>query len=72
MVDIQSSRRDMSVEENLANFKLMTEGTEAGVKFCLRAKISFTDPNEAMRDPVIFHCNPKPHHRSESVFLPHP
>ncbi|EJC98400.1 glutamate-tRNA ligase [Fomitiporia mediterranea MF3/22] len=64
MDGIASKRRDLSVEENLKRFDWMKEGTEEGLKSCLRAKISFTDPNKAMRDPVIYRCNPLPHHRT--------
>ena len=64
MEGIKSRNRDLSVEENLKRFQWMKEGTAEGIKNCLRAKISWTDPNKAMRDPVLYRCNPEPHHRT--------
>lgn len=59
-----SARRDASVEDNLVRFAEMTKGSEEGMRWCLRAKISYDDPNGAMRDPVIYRTNPLPHHRT--------
>ncbi|KAF8469113.1 tRNA synthetases class I, catalytic domain-containing protein [Kalaharituber pfeilii] len=62
---IASARRDTPIEENLRIFKQeMTNATEIGKKYCLRAKISVDSPNKALRDPVIYRCNPTPHHRT--------
>jgi glutamyl-tRNA synthetase len=61
---IASRRRDATVEENLSRFEEMTKGTEEGVRWCLRAKMSVDNPNKAMRDPVIYRCNHDPHHRT--------
>jgi glutamyl-tRNA synthetase len=62
---IASKRRGRTVEENLAIFEEMKQGTEEGQKNCIRAKISVDNPNKAMRDPVIYRCNVKdPHHRT--------
>ncbi|KAI9793433.1 MAG: hypothetical protein M1816_000326 [Peltula sp. TS41687] len=61
---IPSQRRDRSVQENLDIFEEMKKGSEIGVKNCIRAKISVDNPNKAMRDPVIYRCNPIPHHRT--------
>jgi glutamyl/glutaminyl-tRNA synthetase len=61
---IASRRRDATVEENLSRFEEMTKGTEEGVRWCLRAKMSVDNPNKAMRDPVIYRCNLTPHHRT--------
>ncbi|KAF7363728.1 putative glutamate--tRNA ligase, cytoplasmic [Mycena sanguinolenta] len=65
---IASAHRDDSVDENLKHFAEMTAGTTEGLRWCLRAKISVTDPNKAMRDPVVYRCNLTPHHRSGCVF----
>lgn len=64
MNGIASKRRDDSVQENLARFEEMKKGTDQGTKWCVRAKMSVDNPNKAMRDPVIYRCNPTPHHRT--------
>ncbi|EUC33350.1 hypothetical protein COCCADRAFT_36814 [Bipolaris zeicola 26-R-13] len=64
MNGIASARRDSSVEDNLARFEEMKKGNEEGLKWCIRAKMSVDDPNKAMRDPVIYRCNPQAHHRT--------
>jgi len=65
---IASTHRDDSVEDNLKHFAEMKAGSEEGLKWCLRAKLSVDDPNKAMRDPVIYRCNTLPHHRTGWVF----
>ncbi|KAI1133962.1 glutamyl-tRNA synthetase [Hypoxylon sp. FL0543] len=70
---IASKRRDRTVEENLRIFDEMKNGTEEGLKNCIRAKISFDNPNKAMRDPVIYRCNPNdPHHRTGTKWKMYP
>ncbi|KAI9369890.1 tRNA synthetases class I, catalytic domain-containing protein [Aspergillus egyptiacus] len=64
MEGLPSQRRDTPVEENLARFEEMKKGTEEGQRWCIRAKMSVDNPNKAMRDPVIYRCNPTPHHRT--------
>ena len=64
MDGIASKRRDASLEENLAHFKAMKQGSKEGVRWCIRAKMSVDNPNKAMRDPVIYRCNDQPHHRT--------
>ena len=64
MNGVASKCRDNSVEENLAHFEEMKKGSEEGVTWCIRAKMSVDNPNKAMRDPVIYRCNPLPHHRT--------
>lgn len=64
MNGVASKRRDASIEENLERFEEMRKGTDEGVKWCARAKMSVDNPNKAMRDPVIYRCNPLPHHRT--------
>ena len=61
---IMSERRNASIEDNLTHFEEMKKGTPEGIKWCVRAKISIEDPNKAMRDPVIYRCNPDKHHRT--------
>ncbi|KAI0256888.1 glutamate-tRNA ligase [Lactifluus subvellereus] len=69
---IASRRRDATIEENLSRFEEMTKGTEEGVRWCLRAKMSVDNPNKAMRDPVIYRCNLDPHHRTGSKWKVYP
>lgn len=64
MHGIASKRRDASIEENLVRFEEMNKGNEEGVRWCIRAKMSVDNPNKAMRDPVIYRCNPQVHHRT--------
>lgn len=69
---IASRRRNATVEENLSRFEEMTKGTQDGVRWCLRAKMSIDNPNKAMRDPVIYRCNLDPHHRIGSKWKVYP
>lgn len=61
---IASKNRDATVEANLARFEEMKQGSTDGVRWCVRAKMSVDNPNKAMRDPVIYRCNPTKHHRT--------
>lgn len=72
MNGVASERRDSSVEDNLARFEEMKTGSEEGVRWCLRAKMSVDDPNKAMRDPVIYRCNPESHHRTGTKWKVYP
>lgn len=72
MDGIDGKNRNMSIEDTLAKFAIMTEGTEEGLRWCLRAKIGMQIPNKAMRDPVIYRCNPLPHHRTGSTWKVYP
>ncbi|RDW93126.1 glutamate--tRNA ligase GUS1 [Aspergillus mulundensis] len=67
-----SKRRDATVEESLARFEEMNKGTEEGARWCIRAKMSVDNPNKAMRDPVIYRCNPSPHHRTGTKYKAYP
>lgn len=72
MDGLPSKRRDASVEENLARFEDMKNATSEGVKWCIRAKISVDNPNKTLRDPVIYRCNPAPHHRTGTKWSIYP
>ncbi|SGZ58913.1 CIC11C00000000688 [Sungouiella intermedia] len=73
MVGDASKRRDRSVEENLQIFtEEMKNGTETGLKNCLRAKIDYKALNKALRDPVIYRCNLTPHHRTGTQWKMYP
>lgn len=69
---IKSKRRDESVEDNLSRFGEMKAGTEEGKRWFIRSKMSIDNPNKAMRDPVIYRCNPHPHHRTGDKWLAYP
>lgn len=72
MDGLKSARRDSTPAENLARFAEMTKGNEEGLKWCIRAKMSIDNPNKAMRDPVIYRCNPTPHHRTGNTWKVYP
>ena len=72
MDGIASERRNMSPEETLAKFEEMKKGTQEGTRWCIRAKMSVDNPNKAMRDPVIYRCNPEDHHRTGSKWKMYP
>jgi glutamyl-tRNA synthetase len=72
MNGLPSKRRDATPEENLARFEEMKTGSEQGVRWCIRAKMSVDNPNKAMRDPVIYRCNPLPHHRTGDTWKIYP
>lgn len=73
MDGLKSQRRDRSVEENLQIFtEEMKNGTEVGLKNCLRAKIDYTALNKLLRDPVIYRCNLTPHHRTGTEWKMYP
>lgn len=67
-----SSKRNASVEDNLAHYEDMKKGSNEGMRWCVRAKISVDDPNKAMRDPVIYRCNPENHHRTGDKWKMYP
>ncbi|EGV64917.1 glutamate--tRNA ligase [Yamadazyma tenuis] len=73
MVGDASARRARTVEENLKIFtEEMKNGTEEGLKNCVRAKIDYQNPNKALRDPVIYRCNLTPHHRTKDAWKMYP
>lgn len=73
MVGDASARRDRTVEENLKIFtEEMKNGTEEGLKNCVRAKIDYKALNKTLRDPVIYRCNVTPHHRTKDAWKMYP
>lgn len=69
----ESSRRNTSVEENLAIFERMLKGEEGFTNYCLRAKIDMTSVNGTMRDPVLYrHLGGVPHHRTGTRYQAYP
>lgn len=69
---IPSQRREISPQNSLVQFGEMKKGTPEGLRWCIRAKISFDDKNKAMRDPVIYRCNPSTHHRTGDAWVVYP
>ena len=57
MDGIESARRAASVEENLALWREMREGTERGKACCLRGKLDMQAANKTLRDPVYYRCD---------------
>lgn len=69
---IPSKHRDRPIEESLEILSEMDKGSDVGLKNCIRAKISYENPNKAMRDPVIYRCNLLPHHRTGTKYRAYP
>ncbi|MDT0642697.1 glutamine--tRNA ligase/YqeY domain fusion protein [Zunongwangia sp. F363] len=60
----ESPYRNRSAEENLELFENMKNGETAEGAHVLRAKIDMASPNMLMRDPVMYRCLHKNHHRT--------
>ncbi|WPG98347.1 Hypothetical protein R9X50_00113600 [Acrodontium crateriforme] len=69
---IESKYRNAKPEDSLLHFEEMKQGTEAGMKWFIRAKIDMASNNGAMRDPVIYRCNVEPHHRTGTTWKIYP
>lgn len=67
-----TSCHDNSIEENLRLWAEMKAASAEGQTACLRAKISLTDENKAMRDPVMYRVNTNPHARQGRKFNVYP
>ncbi|QIX01568.1 hypothetical protein AMS68_007085 [Peltaster fructicola] len=72
MARIESVHRNDPAEQSLAHFAEMEKGSEEGTKWYIRAKIDMSSVNGRMRDPVIYRCNPEPHHRTGSTWKMYP
>ena len=69
---INSPYRDRSVEENLALFEEMKNGSVEDGERVLRAKIDMSSPNMNMRDPVIYRVAHVSHHRTGDKWCIYP
>ena len=69
---INSPYRDRSVEENLALFEEMKNGSVEDGARVLRAKIDMSSPNMNMRDPVIYRVAHVSHHRTGDKWCIYP
>lgn len=68
-----SPRRDQSVEENLAWWNEMKQGTDHGLKCCVRGKIDYKSVNGALRDPALYRCQVAiPHLRTGTKYKVYP
>ncbi|WP_286761731.1 glutamine--tRNA ligase/YqeY domain fusion protein [Salegentibacter sp. UBA1130] len=68
----ESPYRNRSVEENLDLFEKMKNGETPERGHVLRAKIDMTSPNMLMRDPVMYRCLHKNHHRTNDTWKIYP
>jgi len=69
----ESQYRNQSVEENMALWKEMVEGTDKGKTAVLRAKIDMSSSNGCMRDPSMYRVvDSPPHHRTGTKFKVYP
>ena len=67
-----SPYRERSVEENLELFEKMKNGETPEKGHVLRAKIDMASPNMLMRDPVMYRCLHKNHHRTKDEWKIYP
>lgn len=72
MHGIESKRRNSSVEDTLAAWEEMQTGSDIGIKYCLRVKMDMTAGNKALRDPVVYRCNPTHHWRTGHTYKCYP
>ena len=68
----ESPYRNRPVEENLELFEKMKNGDTPERGHVLRAKIDMASPNMLMRDPVMYRCLHKSHHRTGSDWKIYP
>jgi len=68
----ESPYRNRSVEENLELFEKMKNGETPERGHVLRAKIDMASPNMLMRDPVMYRCLHKSHHRTKDNWKIYP
>lgn len=64
--------RNRSIEENLSLFEAMKNGETPEGAHVLRAKIDMAAPNMLMRDPVMYRCLHKTHHRTGETWKIYP
>ncbi|MFY0593093.1 glutamine--tRNA ligase/YqeY domain fusion protein [Roseivirga sp.] len=69
---IPSPHRDRSVDENLALFEEMRNGSCEEGSRVLRAKIDMDSPNMHMRDPIIYRIKKVDHHRTGDKWCIYP
>ena len=67
-----SPYRERRVEENLRLFEAMKNGETKEKEHVVRAKIDMSSANMLMRDPVMYRCLHKSHHRTGSNWCIYP
>ena len=68
----ESPYRKRSIEDNLELFEKMKNGETPERGHVLRAKINMESPNMLMRDPVMYRCLHKSHHRTKDNWKIYP
>jgi len=68
----ESPYRKRSIEENLELFEKMKNGETPERGHVLRAKINMESSNMLMRDPVMYRCLHKSHHRTKDTWKIYP
>ncbi len=68
----ESPFRNRSTEENLSLFEAMKNGETPEGAHVLRAKIDMASSNMLMRDPVMYRCLHKNHHRTGDFWKIYP
>ena len=68
----ESPYRKRSIEDNLELFEKMKNGETPERGHVLRAKINMESPNMLMRDPVMYRCLHKRHHRTKDNWKIYP
>ena len=68
----ESPYRSRSIQENLDLFEQMKNGETTEGAHVLRAKIDMASANMLMRDPIMYRCVHKPHHRTEGEWKIYP
>lgn len=69
---IASKCREQTPEENLKIFADMVKGEEYSKAYCVRAKLSFNNPNKCLRDPVMYRCKHEHHQRTGDKWKVYP
>ncbi|KAI0212898.1 Bifunctional glutamate/proline--tRNA ligase [Lamellibrachia satsuma] len=65
---VESAARNNSVAENLRRWCEMKQGSECGLKCCVRAKMDMKSDNGCLRDPTIYRCKSMDHPRTGNKY----
>lgn len=67
-----SKNRSNAVDKNLKMWNEMKQGSDAGQKCAVRAKINMQSDNGCMRDPTIYRCKPEAHPATGNKYKVYP